>query len=64
MLVRLLPSRRELVVDGVSRVQDLLRKLNLLPGTAMVIREGELLCDQDALAADDVIEIRNVISGG
>lgn len=64
MKVVFLPQRRELTVEGSCRVADLLRKLNLLPGTVLVIRNDELLTSEDTVAEDDTVEIRNVISGG
>jgi sulfur carrier protein ThiS len=64
MQITLLPQRKLIEVAGRQRVADVLRRLNLLPGTVMVIRENELVTDQDFLEADDVVEIRSVISGG
>jgi len=64
MRITLLPKRREIELEGRLRVGDVLRRLQLLPGTVMVIRGDELLCDNDVIEADDAIEIRNVISGG
>lgn len=45
-------------------VQVLLRKLELLPESVMVIRGTELLTEDERVRADDEIEIRSVISGG
>ena len=64
MLITLLPQRRQVEIAGRHRVADVLRQLDLLPGTVMVIRGDELLPDQAVIEADDSIEIRNVISGG
>ena len=64
MHITLLPHRREVDLPGRHRVGDVLRRLDLLPGTVMVIRRDELVCDNDFIEADDAIEIRNVISGG
>lgn len=64
MKVIFLPQRRELNVAGSCRVADLLRKLNLLPGTVLVTRNDELLTSEDTVTEDDTVEIRNVISGG
>lgn len=64
MRITLLPQRREVELAGRHRVADVLRQLDLLPGTVMVIRGDELLPDQAVIEADDSIEIRNVISGG
>lgn len=64
MRITFLPQRREVEMPGRRRVRELLRDLGLLPGTVMVIRGDELICDEDVVAADDHIEIRSVISGG
>jgi len=58
------PQGRQLDVDGVSRVQDLLRRLDILPGTVLVIRGDQLLTDDARLDASDEIELRSVVSGG
>lgn len=64
MKVRLLPERKEIELDGRLRVGDVLRRLDMLPGTVMVIRGDMLLTDEEVVEADDLIEIRRVISGG
>lgn len=64
MRVCLNPQGRRLDVDGVSRVQDLLRRLDILPGTVLVIRGDQLLTDDARLDASDEIELRSVVSGG
>lgn len=58
------PQGRQLDVDGVSRVEDLLRRLDILPGTVLVIRGDQLLTDDARLDATDEIELRSVVSGG
>jgi sulfur carrier protein ThiS len=64
MVITLLPQHTQMELDGRRRVADILRHLGLLPGTVMVIRGDELVCDDDVVEADESIEIRNVISGG
>lgn len=64
MRVCLNPQGRQLDVDGVSRVEDLLRRLEILPGTVLVIRGDQLLTDDARLEASDEIELRAVVSGG
>lgn len=64
MKVRLLPERREIELDGPLQVAEVLRRLDLLPGTVMVIRNDELLTDDTHVCDDDHLEIRRVISGG
>jgi len=64
MRITLLPQHKEIELSGRQRVSDVLRQLNMLPGTVMVIRGDELVTEQDFLDADDAVEIRSVISGG
>jgi sulfur carrier protein len=56
--------RREVEVDGVSKVADLLKELDVVAESVLVIRGDELLTLDLPLAPDDVIELRPVISGG
>ncbi len=64
MRITLLPQRKQIELEGRRRVGDLLQHLGFLPGTVMVIRGDELICDNEFVEADEAIEIRNVISGG
>ena len=64
MKIRFSPSGRESEISGVRRVHALLDRFEILPGTVLVIRGAELLTPDDALAPDDEIEIRSVVSGG
>lgn len=59
-----LPGRKEVQRSGGCRVADLLRELQLLPGTVLVIRNDEMLTTEDVLEDSDTVEIRRVISGG
>jgi sulfur carrier protein len=64
MHITLLPQHREVELSGRRRASEVLRELGVLPGTAMVIRGDELVPEHEMLEADDVVEIRSVISGG
>jgi sulfur carrier protein ThiS len=64
MHITLLPQHKQIELEGRRRVRDILQHLGLLPGTVMVIRGNELICDTEFVEADEAIEIRNVISGG
>jgi len=64
MQITLLPQHKMVELQGRRRVSDILKALDLVPGTVMVIRGDELVTDQDMIEADEQIEIRNVISGG
>jgi sulfur carrier protein len=64
MKVILRQPRREVEVEGVARVGDLLEKLDMVAESVLVIRGDELLTSDIPLADDDVVELRPVISGG
>lgn len=51
-------------MEGVSRVADLLAKLDVVSESVLVIRGDELLTPDLPLGPDDVVELRPVISGG
>lgn len=57
------PSR-ELEVAGSRTVHSLLNELGLSREAHLVIRNGSLISGDSRLGADDVVEIRPVISGG
>lgn len=64
MKVILRQPRREIEVDGPTRVAQLLKHLDIVSESVLVIRGDELLTVDAELASDDVIELRPVISGG
>lgn len=64
MKVILRYPKREVEVAGSRRVKELLREFDVLPETVLVIRGSELLTADTVVGADDVIELRPVISGG
>ncbi len=64
MKVILRHPTREVEVDGLSTVSSVLKRMDILPETVLVIRNGELLMSSEHLEPDDVIELRPVISGG
>lgn len=64
MKVILRHPTREVEVDGLSTVSSVLKRMDILPETVLVIRDGELLMSSEHLEPDDVIELRPVISGG
>ena len=64
MKVVLRNPRREVEVQGPKRVQALLTELGVNRESVLVIR-GDTLVTHDALLDDsDVVEVRNVTSGG
>ena len=64
MKVILRNPRREVEIEGSASVQEVLRRLEVIPETVLVIRDGRLLMKTDRVAESDTIELRPVISGG
>ena len=64
MKVVLRNPRREVELDGIRRVADLFKRLELVSESYLAIRRGELLTTEEVVADEDVIELRPVISGG
>jgi sulfur carrier protein len=56
--------RREVELEGVRRVAEVFRRLELVPESYLVIRSGELVTSDETVSDDDVLELRPVISGG
>ena len=56
--------RREVEVAGNRRVKDVLRELDIIPETVLVIRGDDLITTDQMVRDDDVIELRPVMSGG
>jgi sulfur carrier protein len=64
MHVQLNHPSRSIEIKGPKRAKDLLRQLDLLTETHLVIRGDELVTEDEMLSDNDYIEIRPVISGG
>ncbi len=64
MKVVLRNPRREVEVAGRRRVRELLKELEILPETVLVIRGDEMITADTVVGDEDVIELRPVISGG
>jgi sulfur carrier protein len=64
VIVRLRQPRREIVVGGISTVNQLLDSLDLNRESFLVIRNGTLVPGDGHLDDDDTIEVRPVVSGG
>lgn len=64
MKVILRYPKREVEVAGKRRVKDLLKELDVIPETVLVIRGSDLLTADMLVGDEDVIELRPVISGG
>ena len=64
MKVVLRNPKRELDVPAPANVRRLLRDLDVVPESVLVIRNDTLATHDEALHDDDVVEIRPVTSGG
>ena len=64
MKVVLRNPRREVEVQGNRRVKDVLRELDILPETVLVIRGNDLVTGDQVVGDDDTLELRPVMSGG
>ncbi len=64
MKVVLRQPRREVELSGPLSVRAVLRALEVVPESVLVIRGEELLLSDDVIADEDTIELRPVISGG
>jgi sulfur carrier protein len=64
MKVVLRNPRREVEVGGNRRVKEILRELDILPETVLVIRGDDLVTADQVVSDGDTIELRPVMSGG
>jgi len=64
MLVILRNPRRELEIAAPANVRQLLRELEILQESVLVIRNDTLATHDERLHDSDIIEIRPVLSGG
>jgi sulfur carrier protein len=56
--------RREVQVRGGRPVKEVLRDLDILPETVLVIRGDALITGDQVVADGETIELRPVMSGG
>ncbi len=64
MKVKLRNPDRVVDVSGPKNVQMLLRELQIVPESVLVIRDATLLTRDEALEDSDELEVRPVLSGG
>lgn len=64
MKIKLRNPSREVELAGRKRVKEILRELDILPGTVLVIRGSELLTADEVVGDGDELEVRPVMSGG
>jgi sulfur carrier protein len=56
--------RREVEVRGNRRVKEILRELNVVPETVLVIAGDTLVTADHVVGDEETIELRPVMSGG
>ena len=64
MKILLHHPQREAALKGPKKVLQVLRELEILPDTVLVIRGEELIPEDEIVNDNDTIEVRPVISGG
>ena len=62
--VKFFPEGKELKIKGAFTVKKLLKKLGILPNTALVVRNKQLLTSDKWVKDGDEIEIRLITSRG
>jgi len=55
---------KQFTFDETMTVQQLLKKLKILPESVLVVRNGQLLTEDRSLAPEDSVKIVPVVSGG
>ena len=64
MPVTLILRKQEFQLEGTMTVKEALKRLNLSPESHLVVRNGELLNENDILRDGDVVKVVPSISGG
>ena len=64
MKIKLRNPSREVELPGRKRVKEILRELDILLGTVLVIRGADLLTADEIVGDSDELEVRPVMSGG
>ncbi len=65
MAIKLILRKKEYELEGKTiQVKMALQQLDLSPEAYLLVRDGELLNENDLLRDGDVIKIVSVISGG
>jgi sulfur carrier protein len=64
MKVVLRNPRREVELRGNRRVKEILRELDVIPETVLVIAGDTLVTADHVVADEETIELRPVMSGG
>lgn len=64
MPVILILRKQEFQLEGTLTVKDALKKLDLSPESHLVVRDGDLLTENDVLRNGETVKIIAAISGG
>lgn len=64
MPVTLLYRKQKLEIEGTVTVREALEKLGLSPESHLVVRNGELLNENDTLRNGEEVKVISAISGG
>jgi sulfur carrier protein ThiS len=65
MAIKLILRKKEFILEGSSiQVKTALQQLNLSPEAHLLVRNGDLLNENDWLKDGDEVKIVAVISGG
>lgn len=64
MPVTLILRKKEYTVEGTITVKDALKQLGLSPESHLVVRDGQLLNENDVLRNGETAKLVAVISGG
>lgn len=64
MSVTLILRKEEFKLEGPLRISEALKQLGLSPQAYLVLRNGELLNENETLHDGDVVKLVAVISGG
>ncbi len=64
MPVKFMLRKQEYELEGTIRVKEALKELGLSLEAYFVVKDGELLNENDVLRNGDVVKIVSVISGG
>ncbi len=65
MPIRVLYRGKEIEVEGERiKAKDLLKKLGLSPLSSLVVKNGEVISEEDYVEEGDEVRVVNAISGG
>lgn len=64
MAVTIILRKKEYQIEANVTLKQALQKLDLTPETHLVMRNGEVLTENELLADGDVVKLAAVISGG